>query len=229
MSYILDALRKADAERVRGAVPDLHSQPVLAPSSVRAPRPVWLLPGAAALALAVTVATLTWSVLRGRDAAAPVGVTRTASPVQAAVTASSPTPAPAPAPPVAAVRAAAPDRPVVAKRPAAASAALAPTLALALAQAPAPSAAPVAAPIATPAAEVRVYALNELPEPIRRDVPVLSVGGAMHSEHAANRMLILNGQVFHERDVIAPNLTLVQVQLKSALLEFRGYRYRITY
>ena len=28
MSYILDALRRADAERERGAVPGLHAQPV---------------------------------------------------------------------------------------------------------------------------------------------------------------------------------------------------------
>ena len=32
MSYILDALRKADAERERGAVPDLHAQ-LLPPGS----------------------------------------------------------------------------------------------------------------------------------------------------------------------------------------------------
>ena len=28
MSYILDALRRADSERERGAVPDIHAQPV---------------------------------------------------------------------------------------------------------------------------------------------------------------------------------------------------------
>ena len=28
MSYILEALRKSDAERERSAVPDLHSQPL---------------------------------------------------------------------------------------------------------------------------------------------------------------------------------------------------------
>ena len=32
MSLILDALRKADAERERGSVPSLHSQPVVLPS-----------------------------------------------------------------------------------------------------------------------------------------------------------------------------------------------------
>ena len=46
MSLILDALRKADAERERGSVPSLHSQPVVPPSAETAPqaraRPNWL-------------------------------------------------------------------------------------------------------------------------------------------------------------------------------------------
>ena len=51
----------------------------------------------------------------------------------------------------------------------------------------------------------------------------------MYSEHAASRMLIINGQVFHERDKLAPNLTLVQIRLKTAVLDFRGYRYSVSY
>ena len=51
----------------------------------------------------------------------------------------------------------------------------------------------------------------------------------MYSENAANRMLIINGQLFHERDKLGPGLVLVQIRLKSAVLEFRGYRYGISY
>ena len=212
MSYILDALRKADAERVRGTLPDLHTQPVLQASSVAAPRPRWRLGSAAALALvlavavavAAAVAALVGSRLTSRHADRPVAVAATPA-------------LPVPQVSVAAEVAALPAAPAA---PAPLAVPLAP-IAPASRGAKAPSAAGPAAP--------RLYALNELPEPIRRDLPVLTVGGAMHSDNPAQRMLILNGQVFHERDVIAPNLTLVQVQLKSALLEFRGYRYRITY
>jgi general secretion pathway protein B len=42
-------------------------------------------------------------------------------------------------------------------------------------------------------------------------------------------MLIINGQVFHERDKLSPKLTLVQIKLKAAVLEFKGYRYSISY
>ena len=220
MSYILDALRKADAERARGALPDLHTQPVLHPSSTRAPRLPWLLGGAAALAVAVLVAVLTGALLTRREAAQPVAVVNTTGPatVAASTPASASVVALLPTPPVLAAILAAP---VAAVRIAA------PVSTQPSAQPPTP-ALPPAPPPAAPA-EIRVYAMSELPESIRRELPVLSAGGAMHSDNPAHRMLILNGQVFHERDVIAPDLTLVQVQLKSALLEFRGYRYRITY
>ena len=78
-------------------------------------------------------------------------------------------------------------------------------------------------------AEARVFALNELPENIRRELPTLAVGGAMYSEKAANRMLILNGQVFHEGEKVSPDLMLEQIKLKSAVLVYKSYRYGISY
>ncbi|HEX6364375.1 MAG TPA: hypothetical protein VFZ93_15570, partial [Albitalea sp.] len=71
MSYILDALRKADAERERGSVPGLHTQPV-PPASARATParrgvPAGALAGGAVAAVA---AGLAWLWL-DRDAPAP--------------------------------------------------------------------------------------------------------------------------------------------------------------
>lgn len=87
------------------------------------------------------------------------------------------------------------------------------------------------APVApiTLAPSARVYALNELPENIRRQLPQLTVGGAMYSDNPANRMLILNGQLFHEGDHPIANLKLEQINLKSAVLSYQGYRYGINY
>jgi general secretion pathway protein B len=42
-------------------------------------------------------------------------------------------------------------------------------------------------------------------------------------------MLIVNGQVFHEGDTLAPGLSLEQINLKSAVLKLKGYRYGISY
>jgi len=51
----------------------------------------------------------------------------------------------------------------------------------------------------------------------------------MYSENAASRMLIINGQVFHEGDKISGELVLEQIKLKAAVLAYKGYRYGISY
>ncbi len=93
----------------------------------------------------------------------------------------------------------------------------------ALGGSPAPETKPGAAP------DTRVYALNELPDDIRRQLPAITVGGSMYSATKADRILIINGQVLHEGDPIAPDLVLQQIKLKAAVLAFKGYRYGITY
>jgi general secretion pathway protein B len=51
----------------------------------------------------------------------------------------------------------------------------------------------------------------------------------MYSETQANRMLIVNGQVFHESDTLAPGVVLEQIKLKEVILTFKGYRYGVRY
>ena len=251
MSYILDALRRADAERERGSVPGLHAQPAMlgeADADLRRPAHTgrWL---GAGLGLAL-LALLGWWLL-GRDtprpAAEPIAITPlpiTAPPVGAApapaiasetAAVTAPVIAPMTAPPPAVVPAAAPV--AVPKPPALAEATRKPppkvavtTPAKPVPAASKPAARTTASPPSAPAAtEPRVYALSELPDEIRRELPTLAVGGAMYSQNPANRMLIVNGQTFREGDKLAPGLALEQIRLKSAVLEYKGYRYGITY
>jgi general secretion pathway protein B len=42
-------------------------------------------------------------------------------------------------------------------------------------------------------------------------------------------MLIINGQLFHEREQPAPGVVLEQIRLKSAVLGFKGYRFELSY
>lgn len=71
--------------------------------------------------------------------------------------------------------------------------------------------------------------LTELPDEVRRELPAISVSGSIYSKSAANRMLVINGQVFHEGDELAPALVLEQIRQKSAVLKYKSYRYEITY
>lgn len=250
MSYILDALRRADSERERerSAVPGLHTQ--AGPASVAegeadAPAQPWKwLIVAAFVALLGLVAWLWFD-----RAEAPAAVPALATPAVAAVPptgASAAAPALAAAGPpgtaasaaVAAATAAttaATTAPTSVATAAAASAATPHEPAPAAARKPPPAAAkaspaPAPKPVAKPAEpEPKLPSLAELPDDVRRDVPAIAIGGSIYSKSAANRMLVINGQVFHEGDALATGLVLEQIRPKSAVLRFRTHRYEITY
>lgn len=223
MSYILDALRRADAERERGAVPDLNAQPLALTIVDDEPPPragvpwVWL--GAGALLALAGVAVWQFS-----GSAPPI----VAQPAPAPMPMQMPVPAPAPAPavvtppsppPVAAVAAPAPE-------PAASLPAVlpsAPTPARATAAKPAPP------PKAAPAPEPPLPKYASLPEDLKSQIPALVVGGSVYSPRPASRMVILNGQVFHEGDTLAAGLTLEQIRPKAAVLSLRGQRFELPF
>ena len=72
-------------------------------------------------------------------------------------------------------------------------------------------------------------AQRDLPEAIRRELPGLTVSGSTYSSNRANRMLMVNGLIFHEGDTIANGLVLEQIRPHSAVLAFRGYRYELAF
>jgi len=117
MSYILDALRRAEAERGRGGVPGLHTQavpvPGAAPVAERPAAPAWRLATAGVAVAAVAVAGTWWVmqpqrpapvVVAAASAPGPVAPTAPIAPIAPAAPAVVPpaaqaTPAPALAPP----------------------------------------------------------------------------------------------------------------------------------
>ncbi|HEV7574559.1 MAG TPA: general secretion pathway protein GspB [Caldimonas sp.] len=253
MSYILDALRRAEAERERGAVPSLQSQQhAIADDDARAARPRTLVGAIVALAVAL-IGVLAWNFLAGPAAPTRAPIEGSISPVPAplptlpvapatlppAVTTATPTNAPAP--PVTTILPTLPSTaapaPPTATAPTAAIAPPATRTATDLRRAAgkpataASAAAPTGAPGATTATtgENRVYMQSELPEEIRRDLPKVVVGGSSYSGDAASRMVMINGQVFHEGDRLAPGLVLERIRLKSAVLAFKGWRYEVVF
>jgi len=236
MSYILDALRKADAER-RGVPPPptgLTEPAVLMDNDPDADLPAgharpwaWVL-GGVAIAL---VAAGGWTLWRGD--APPVTVVAAAPPQVAPAPALPPGPAPVPEPNVDVLPHFPPPLPE-APKPEAPKAEPRPVLTPTPPPPPPPSAKPlppgiaIVPPVATPG-EVgnRIYKVSELPEDVRRDFPKFSVNGAMYSERAADRMVVFNGQIFHEGDALGKGVMLKQIRLKSTVLEFRGYRIEV--
>ncbi len=247
MSYILDALKKADAEREREGVPGLHAQHVAqhAEHDASSHGSVGMRWAAGGLAIGLVLLAAWWLMF-------------------------TPEPAPAPAP-----YAAGPAmQPVAPVAQAALQPPIPPTPTMATVEPTAPSNLPYTAPPTAPNTEAgrvnqasmgqpagkrngsgngtngstnestnsaaraaapqgpdtdRVVAVAELPEDVRRELPALSIGGAMHSDVPANRMLVLNGGIFHEGDQPSPGLVLVEIKLKSAIFRFKGHSYSVAF
>lgn len=220
MSYVLDALRRAESERQRGSVPSLHAQSHVAPDLREAAPSVargrWVVAGLIGL---LVVAAAVWWGWATPNVAPPTSavVTTPTFPLAA------PPPSPSAAPPLRPLPAPAPAARSLAVPPAARPLAAAP-------QTPSPaSAAPVPASTAMAAAAGRVPRLQDLPEPLRRQVPALVFGGATDSPEPSARMLIINGQVWREGDELASGLTLERIALRSAVFRVRDQRFEVTY
>ena len=250
MSLILDALRKADAERQQGTVPDLHAQPLNLPAPAVVPTASPLRrAGVMAVLAAVGAVVAAWA-LWPRSANPPSVV----PPAMAPVAQAGAGPAVAPAAPV--VTTAAPAQPLVSSAPLSApspAVAAAPTVPPAPVTAPpvtptAPPAKPVPAPAvaapippvakavppaAAPAREAREASaaplprLEALPPELRAQVPAMTVGGSVHSPVPASRMLILNGQVLREGDSPAPGVKLETIGRKAAVFSVGGQRFEL--
>lgn len=214
MSLILDALRKAEAERQRGQVPGLHG--AAAPSlperaADAAPRrAAQALAGLGVLAAAGAVAWWAWPA-----SAPPAGVVAAPEATPAAPPAPAPLAAPVPALPV-----------VVSAPPAPAPAAAMaePVRAAAAPPLPTAAAAPPPAPIVT-----QVRRLAELAPEQRRELPPLAVSGSVWSEQPGARFVVLDGQVLREGDSLQPGLVLVKLAPRSATLRWRDTLVEVPY
>lgn len=224
MSYILDALRRAEAERERerGAVPGVHAQPALLPETparLRLQVPAWWGVAAGGLLGATLVTVLWWA---GRGAVAPLP-TATPAPVAAVAPTAAVPQLPSPAP-LAVVSA-----PVLLPSPApppAASAAVPPVPPVppAMPVLPALPAQQAAAPI-----ESRPQPWGELSAEQKREWPALSIGGSIYSDNASSRFVMINGQVVREGETAAPGVTVERIRPKSAVLRFKDRRVELPF
>jgi len=224
MSYILDALRRADAERERGrgAVPGLHSAN-LAPAAGDAP----LTPPPAAgrgLALAVValgllalLAAVWW--LGRASAPAPQGAVP--APPAPAVSAAPPAPVPVLSSPTVVV--APPPAPAAPRADAATSGGAAPASTDASAAAVAASPVPPPRPAAAPEPSRPVPLARLTPEQ-RQAFPALSLGGSVWSDSPGNRFVIANGQVVREGEGAAPGVTVERIEPRAVIVRWRDLR-----
>lgn len=61
------------------------------------------------------------------------------------------------------------------------------------------------------------------------DAPRIAISGGVYSPSPAQRMLIVNGQVFNEGSEVAPGVTIDEIKPRTAVLKFRSARYTVAY
>jgi general secretion pathway protein B len=217
MSLILDALKKAEAERNGDTARSVQMPPVFH-SSQRRPS-VWRKPWSwSVLAVsAVAIGTAAW--IYTAPGTAPVVTQQVASAqVESKMPTATQPPAqtatPKEAPPVAELPPAKPKeksarKPVEKKR------------------SPAARESTVAA--ASAPAEPPVPTLRELPEHIQREIPALTIGGYIYSGNKADRSVLINKRLLREGDEVAPGLTLEKMMPNGMVMNYKGYRYRAGY
>lgn len=218
MSYILDALRKADAQRERDPARGIHAQPVtlsVSAENARSGSRLWLAGMALLVGMALLAVAMWWFGWLARPAAPVVGVA-------VAPTAGTVPPVTPPTPATEVLPAAPPAPPPPAAPPAR--------------EAPKPAPAVTAYPPATaypppPAASdtTRLPVLADLPADVQRELPKLAISGGVYSPTPAQRLLVVNGQVLNEGVEAAPGVLLEQIRPKTAVFNFRGYRYGVPY
>ncbi len=255
MSFILDALKKADTERRLGELPGIHSRSLPAAETPRrAPflqrRSTW------ALAALPIIALATWFTMQFKHAAlnthAPVQLTRDA-PTGAALAPPSLALAPATSlapPPAARDRATAasvageipvpPPSPAPAPRTARPVPVAVPSVARTAnpADTEKKSVAVVMVPATKPAIKTADRTLEsaatsglmaDLPPNLQREIPKLAIAGSIYSANPADRMLLIDKRMLHEGDEISPGLVLETVMPKAATLRYKGYAFRVVF
>jgi len=217
VSYILDALRRAESERDRGQVPGLNAQPAPGPATATPTRSTAWGPALAfGLGLLLVAGLAWWAWPRGtapatapapanRGAAAPDAVASTvAAPILSA-------PAPVASAPGSAVTTE--PLPVVVSVP--------PSPPRPSPPAPSPA---IATQAPAAAGDPPTVALADLTAQQRRDWPSLTLGGAVHSDNPASRFIIVNGQLVREGEEAAPGVTVERIDSRAAIVRWRQLR-----
>lgn len=221
MSYILDALKRADAERERGAAPGLHTRHQVPAGSQGTAHTTQSIGLFLAGGLVLVLLALYFWVVRAPDT---LTATLSAPPVVAPPTTIAPAAAVIAAVPSTVIVPMAPEVQPLPQPTAAAAKPLAVPPAAAVKPDEAATAAPAPAPRPTPAA---VALLVELPQDLRGQIPKITITGSVYSDSPAQRLLLVNNLVLPQGSQVGPDLTLEEIQPRSSVFSFKGTRFRV--
>jgi len=71
----------------------------------------------------------------------------------------------------------------------------------------------------------RIMALNELPPPIQREIPEISIAFHAYSSNPKERRVMINGDMAEQGEQLAPGLNLEQITPDGVILAYKGFRF----
>lgn len=69
--------------------------------------------------------------------------------------------------------------------------------------------------------------LNDLPAAMRAKLPTLKFAGHTYSENPYQRMIIINGKILREGDMIDSNTRLAEINWEGVTIDFSGTRFQV--
>jgi general secretion pathway protein B len=214
MSYILDALKKSDQQRQRGATPTLQAAQI----TVAAPkRPMFIYYGLLAAVLLGAGIMIGW--LQPWQPEQPpfeTELTATKSPISISQQAA---PAPLLAPPEM-PGALKPNNPVLASAGTPVAAAPIPDKSMP------DETMPKSASLAGVAQEQKTVPFNELPIPIQQEIPVMTVQLHSYSSNPSERLVYINSIRLREGEPLMLGLKLEQITPDGMIFSYKGYRFQ---
>ena len=241
MSYILDALRKSDQQRQRGAAPTL----LLGQATAVAPKqPALLSYGLLALVLLGAGIAIGWLRPWQPEPASPAPVAIAAKPPepgQSQAPAVRPDMAPKPEPELHAQNSAPATQAVPAPAPALAQPHGAAGVKIERQRAPPKAVAKMSKKAAAPVPEQalstssgaadaapaqNVISLAELPLSLQQELPPMTISVHAYSGRPGDRMVGINNRMLREGDYVVPGLKLEQITPEGMILSYKGYSFR---
>jgi general secretion pathway protein B len=218
MSLILEALRKSEAERRRGATPDLHTELPTSPVLARSTVPGWVL---WMLAAAAAIALLLWGA-RAWWAPSPTPVATAAKPASTPMPALPPVPRFSPPPAVAA-----PSPPVAAAAQPMSKATPPPAPPTELVPPPALQRAPLPTPITATPPPDDALSLSDLTPDERKALPPLKLSMHLWNDDPSRRFVILDGNRLREGDRDG-DAVITAITSDGVLLDWNGRRIKVS-
>jgi general secretion pathway protein B len=238
VSYILDALRKSDQQRRRGAAPTLLVGQAMA---VAPKRPAFLAYGMLVAVLIAAGVVIGWPRPWQPEQAAPSGAELVAAkplastPRQLASAPSETAPQPKPElqaqkakPPAQASPVLVPTKPQrpAREKPKTDGAPLEADAAMAgNAEAPAPGQ-PGGSAAADAARLQTVNSMAELPLSVQQELPAMAISVHAYSGNPRNRLVGINNRILREGEYVVPGLKLEQVTPDGMIFGYKGYSFR---